>query len=355
MKKILFLICLLLSIKNFAQQETTSNTAPQNTTISTNNTDQLSEWRNTLKYGISSQRLNVVKQIRHQKISNALPLLQDSFSNDNNNSVKEEMIFTFIDMNMDDSNFWNSVFSTNNDLLILQRAAYAVEKMNIPIAESINNKLLEHTNDVEAIQFNSSAVRALGQLKYIEAIPVITEFATNRTNNNDLRGSAVIALGMYQDTNLIPTLQNFLTNTIEPRLIRRYAALAIGKTQDPQAIEILTPIVISEAEEQSLRLNAVEGLGYLPSEQTISLMEELTKSDNTAMRTEAIKSLGRMKSTNSQEILEFKAFEDPEAIVRREAKKALQDLGFDIIELEKIRKDPNYIPNQTNNTDNTDI
>ncbi|MGL4347748.1 MAG: hypothetical protein ACRCR9_06690, partial [Chitinophagaceae bacterium] len=42
-----------------------------------------------------------------------------------------------------------------------------------------------------------------------------------------------------------------------------------------------------------------------------------------AVRTEAIKSLGRLKA--GQRILEYKATNDPEAIVRREAKNALKN------------------------------
>ncbi|MGL4561663.1 MAG: HEAT repeat domain-containing protein [Brevinema sp.] len=351
MKNIFLFLLLIFANISFAQTttiETTSNTTPKMTNTNTEE-QRLEKWTKIMQYGVSSQRLEIIKKIRSERLSNNLPLLTNSFTNEKNRSVKEEMIYTFIDMQLNNAPFWEELFTNETDLIVLQRASYGVEQLEIPIGTAVYQKLIQYTNNPDAIRFNASAVRALGKLKHIESIPVITEFATNRTNNNDLRGAAVVALGMYQDPQLIPTLQNFLTNTIEPRLVRRYAALAIGRTKDPSAVDILKPIVTSEEEEQTIRLNAIEGLGYLPNEDTIKLMEELTKSDNTAMRTEAIKSLGRMKSTNSQALLEFKAFEDPETIVRREAKTALQELGIDITELEKKRKDPNYTPKSKDN------
>ncbi|MGL4393964.1 MAG: HEAT repeat domain-containing protein [Brevinema sp.] len=338
MKK-LVLFVFLVGFSPIFGQTTTSNSTPSEL-----EEKRLAEWRNIMEYGVSSQRLNIVKKIRHDKLSNNLPIIQDNFTNENNRAVKEEMLFTFMDLKMTDSGFWNTLFANEKDIVVLQRAAYAVETLEIPVAGAVYNALIQHTNSADAMRFNGSAVRALGQLKHMESIPVITEFATNRTNNNDLRGAAVVALGMYENPQLIPTLQNFLTNTIEPRLIRRYAAMAIGRTKDPSAIEILKPIILAEDEEQSLRLNAIEGIGYLPTPETIEIVELMTKSDNTAMRTEAVKSLGRMKSTGSQKLLEFKAFEDPEAVVRREAKNALQAMGLDVEEVEKMRKDPNYVP-----------
>jgi len=299
---------------------------------------QLEKWTETMQFGISDQRLAIVKNIRANKQTNALTLLESSFSNDNNRSVKEEIIYTFIDLKYDDNDFWRNIFINEKDLIVLQRAAYAVEKMNIPIGEVIYDQLSNNIDEPKAIRLNSAIVRALGTLKYTNAIPLITTLATNNTNNQDLRGSSVIAIGMFQDTNLIPLLQGFLTNTLESRLIRRYAALAIGRTESPTAIDILSPIVTNEQEEQTVRLNAIAGLGYIPSDATIPIIEQLAKSDNTALRTEAVKSLGKMKSESSQKLLEYRAFNDSEAIVRREAKKALQSLGLDINELEHIRK-----------------
>lgn len=345
MKRLFLLLTLFTFSTIYAQVQNTNNS----------DQEQLQKWTDTMQFGISDQRLAIVKQIRANKITNALSLLKTSFSSDNNQKVKEEMIYTFIDMNYNDTDFWNTILKEEDNLIVLQRVAYAIEKMKIPIGEEMYIKLSNYSTNPKAIHFNAAAVRALGTLQFTNALPIITELATNTTNNQDLRGSAVVAIGMYQDTNFIPLLQSFLTNILESRLIRRYAALAIGRTKSPSAVEILAPVITNEAEEQTVRLNAIEGLGYIPNDTTIPIIEQLTKSDNTALRTEAIKSLGKMKAISSQKILEYKALNDPEAIVRREAKKALQNLGIDISTLDSTKKSENKFPMSTTTNTTTNI
>lgn len=319
----------------YAQEETTTPET-ENTQQQELETQKLEQWTKTIQYGISSQRLSIVKKIREDKSSNALTLLETSFLQENNNTIKEEIIYTFIDMNYNsNTQFWNDIFENEQNLIVLQRAAYAVELMDIPIANAIYTALNDRLTDPKAMRFNASAIQALGKLKAPEALPIITELATNITNHQDLRSASVVALGMYQDETLIPLLESFLTNTTESRVIRRYSALAIGRTENPQAITILTPIATNEQEDQTIRLNSIAGLGYVGNEELIPTLELLTKSDDTAIRTEAVKSLGKMKASSAQNILEYKAFSDPEAIVRREAKKALQEMGIDINELSK--------------------
>ncbi|MGL4366677.1 MAG: HEAT repeat domain-containing protein [Brevinemataceae bacterium] len=322
MKQIIYLpLYLIIFSIGFAQEavtpQTTSNISsePQKT--------ELEKWTEIMEYGIGQQRLNIVKKIRSEKRTNYTSLLEKSYSNENNISVKEEIIYTFIDFKMNSTDFWGRIFSTESNMQILQRAAYAVEKMDVPIGKNIFDKLSQCISNNDAFRFNASAVRALGKLKYREALPLIQEIATNKTNHQDLTGSAVAALGMYQDATILPLLQSILTNTLESKLIRRYAAMGIGMTKSPDAAAILSPIALDESEEQSLRLNAISGLGCIPNPETINIMESLSKSDNTAVRTEAIKSLGKMNAVSAKKILEFKAENDPDAIVKKEAKNAL--------------------------------
>lgn len=330
MKLFLLLNLLLIHLTLFSQ--TTSNTNIK-TVDSTNKTtaspeqSELDSWIETMEYGISDQRLAVVKKIRSGQNSNAFELLETSFTNENNISIKEEIIYVFIDMKYkDNTQFWTDIFTKETNLSVLQRASYAVELMEIPVGTDILNILKKQLAEPKAIRFSAAAIQALGKLKNTEALVTITEIATNITNHQDLRGASVVALGMYQDESLIPILKKLLENTGETRFIRRYAALAIGHTKNPQALKILTPIAINEQEEQTVRLNSITGLGYTDSTDIVPTLEILTKSDNTAIRTEAIKSLAKLKSVSSKNIIKYKADNDPETIVRREANNALKIL-----------------------------
>ncbi len=322
------LLLVLVAITTYAQETTE---APAETPPSADDLaqKQLDTWTETMTYGISDQRMAVVRKIRFDKTTNALTLLEDTFTNESNPTIKEEMIYAFMDMNhTNNTQFWSDLFTSETNLIVLQRAAFAVEQKSIPVADPVFNAFTNNMQDPKAMRFNATAVQALGKLKHAPALPIIIEMATNSTNHQDLRGASVVAMGMYQDNSLIPTLQEFLTNSYEPTIIRRYAALAIGRTEDPLAVEILTPIATDEKVDQSIRLNSISGLGFLNgnNEAVIPLLEELTKADNTAVRTEAIKSLGKLKAESAIPILEYKAEKDPEAIVRREAKTALLEI-----------------------------
>ncbi|MGL5955529.1 MAG: HEAT repeat domain-containing protein [Brevinema sp.] len=322
MKYIAFIFLLMTNL-SYSQEDMLQEM--ETSAITDMETQQLEKWTETMEFGISDQRIGIVKKIRFDKNTNGITLLENSFSSENNPTIKEEMIYAFMDMQHNaNTEFWSDLFANETNLIVLQRASYAVEQMNIPIADAVFNNVTNHFNDPKAMRYSAAAIQALGKLQYIEALPIITEIATNTTNHQDLRGASVVALGMYQDETLIPTLQGFLTNQTESRLIRRYAALAIGRTENPQAVEILSPIAVNEQEEQTVRLNSISGLGYLANnEDIVPILESLTRADNTAVRTEAIKSLGRLKA--GQQILEYKATNDPEAIVRREAKNALKN------------------------------
>lgn len=347
MIKHVLILLIIITNQLFAQTTTPeSETTPPVDAVN----QQFEKWQETMTYGISDQRLGIVKKIRFDKDTNGIPLLEESFPNEHNQTVKEEMIYSFMEMNhSNNTQFWTDLFNNETNTIVLQRAAYAVEQMNIPIAVAIFSNVTNYIKDPKAMRYTATAIQALGKLKYTEALPMITEIATNSTNHQDLRGASVVALGMFQDETLIPTLEDFLTNTTESRLIRRYAALAIGRTENPKAIEILSPIATNENEEQTVRLNSISGLGYLSNDTNIiAILEGLTRADNTAVRTEAIKSLGKLKAESARSILEYKAKNDPEAIVRREAKNALKE-----ITPEEEKEDEEINTNTNENSPNT--
>lgn len=360
-------LCLGLPISFFAQATTPppvlSNTTPTNVaatnmTVSnasaTNNLEmeakRVSNWAETLNFGIASQRLSTVKQIRMLKATNMIPSLQEHFTKENSVVVKEEIIYIFMEATNTDAGFWQKIFTDEKDIVVLQRAAYAIEVLKAPdVGAQIFDKLTNDITNEKSVRFNANAIRALGELKYTAALPVIVDVATNRDLNQDYRGSAVMALGIFKDPGQMELLKTLLTNAIEPRSVRRYAAIGIGRYESPEASEVLAPIATNEMEDQSLRTGAIMGLGYASNEANVAIMEVLSKSDNTTLRVEAVKSLGRMKSEASQEILKYKAFKDPEAIVRREARTALQAMGIDVDALEKEMRNPTPTPAASTN------
>ncbi|MGL5722205.1 MAG: HEAT repeat domain-containing protein [Brevinema sp.] len=355
--KYISILILFFSTAMFAQApppatETINTNAPADVPPAETNTPPMedpkieatrtSNWMETLNYGISGQRLGVVRQIRQTKPSNMTTSLEEHFFKEGTLPVKEEIIYTFIESTNQNPTFWQKLFTDEKDITVLQRAAYAIEQMKAPnVGDQLYTRLSNESTNEKSIRFNANAVRALAELKYQQAIPLIVDVATNRELNQDYRGSAVLALGIFQDTAQMSLLADLATNTLEPRTLRRYAATGLGRLATPEAFEILAPIATNETEEQTVRAGAIAGIAYTESSNKLQVMEALSKSDNTTLRTEAVKALGRINNEESQTILKYKAFKDPEAIVRREARTALQSMGVDVDALEKeMRNNP---------------
>ncbi len=296
----------------------------------------LKAWNDTMKYGISSQRADVIQAIEKGKISESYNLIEQALVHDPNAKVRIISVYALISLKISNKTTWNASINNEKDNKVLQKVVFGITELGVrsaapKIFEIVTNKM----DNPKVQRLTGSLIEALGKLKYAPAEPLIISIITNIEKPDQLRSSAAIAIGELGAENAVGVLTNLITNPGEGLSIRMYSAFALGKTGKPEALDILYPIISNEKEDLNVRLYALGGLGYVNSEKVRDKLRELVKVDNTRIRLEAIKALGVQKDKASEEVLTYKALYDPEMTVRKEAKKSLQAIGVDVDNLGK--------------------
>ncbi len=109
---------------------------------------------------------------------------------------------------------------------------------------------------------------------------------------------------------------------------REYAAVALGKLGDEDALEPLIALYNDEKSSSMIRAFAVSGLMYFDNPRVEELLLQALKRDSYwHIRVTACEGLGRMKSEEAIDVLDFKLRRDSEKKVNIAAAKALGEYG----------------------------
>jgi HEAT repeat protein len=296
----------------------------------------LEHWQKTMKYGISSQRSAVIKAIEDNKTTEAYFLINEALVNDPNPDIRGTAAYSLVALKINDEKTWLGALENETNSDTLRKIVYGISELNIKTAGPklqmiLNNRIKEPKES----QLNSVVIRAIGTVGFKPSADYILGILTNIEYNTEVRGAAAIAIGDIGDKSIIPVLKALVQNTGEVKDVRMYSAYAIGKTGDPSAISFLSPYIENESEDLNIRLWCIAGFAYIKNSEAAEKLIAFTKVDNVRIRTEAVKALGKMKESSSEEILKYKALYDPDFTVKREARKALQDMGVDVDQLIK--------------------
>ena len=146
-----------------------------------------------------------------------------------------------------------------------------------------------------------AAIKALGLLVYVPAVPEIQEF-TGEKYSSEERLAATIALGSMGDKSIIPILQKLLEDE-EPN-IRWDAAIALSKLKNTSGIQIIVNLLdrsyfdhfteVDEEEEVQAILVAIQVSSQFPSKLFVTNLLKLAAFDkNMQIRDFAIKTLDK--------------------------------------------------------------
>ena len=146
-----------------------------------------------------------------------------------------------------------------------------------------------------------AAIKALGLLVYVPAVPEIQEF-TGEKYSSEERLAATIALGSMGDKSIIPILQKLLEDE-EPN-IRWDAAIALSKLENTSGIQVIVNLLdrsyfdhfteVDEEEEAQAILVAIQVSSQFPSKLFVNNLLKLATFDkNMQIRNLAIKTLDK--------------------------------------------------------------
>ncbi len=292
----------------------------------------INHWKDTMKYGIASQRSGVIKAIEDAKAAEAYNLIEEAMIKDINPDVRGNAVFSMVNLKIKDENMWIPALNSETNTDVLRKIVFAISELNIKNSgKRLLSLLTNYIDDAKEKELTSAILRALGEVAYKEASIEILGILTNIGYDNEIRSAAAISIGDLGNEDAISILSNILENTGESTEVRMFCALSIGKTGSIKAINILTPHIENEKEELNIRLYSIAGISYVKDKGVLQKMIEFMESENPKIRLEAIKAIGRSPDNKEAvDILKFKAVYDPDTDVQKEAKKTLQTLGINI-------------------------
>jgi len=229
------------------------------------------------------------------------------------------------------------------EFMLRREAARALGLMG-PVAKPAIPTLMAVVEDEsEKVIYRSSAAKALGQLKFADAVPVLTRILRQRgelrhiEEDSHMRGAAANALGLMGDKAMpaIPVLVAALEDESEAPGVRSEAAEALGRLKYEPAV----PALIKMLEQKDLRWgkytasdlrkSVVRALGYigLQAKAAVPTLIETLKDEEAYVRkcaADALGSMGPQAKAAGPALKE--ALEDDDRNVRRSAADALKKI-----------------------------
>ena len=173
-----------------------------------------------------------------------------------------------------------------------------------------------------------------------ERLESILALGDTQDHDRQVRANALLALGELADPAAVPAVLPFLEH--EDRLLREYAALALHSLPSPETYVALEGLL--ETGSLDLRGTAAMSLAHLGRPAGAALLRDLTGTEIYAEvrarepkkyppywvqenRRAAIRSLARLGRAEDRPLVEKLAADEPDALVREEAMRALAAWG----------------------------
>jgi HEAT repeat protein len=129
------------------------------------------------------------------------------------------------------------------------------------LSESKDNKAIEYliqaTGDSD-IRVQAKAIAGLGDLRATEATPVLIQYLSRRTVENNMKQLILASLGKIADTRAARPIMEFLQRDLDAAT-RGTAIFALGEIGAPESAETLSRIAQAD-EDQTVRRLANEAL-----------------------------------------------------------------------------------------------
>lgn len=290
------------------------------------------ERRETLKYGIDQEVLDLIKSIQENKITEFDSDFLMIFTESKNAKIKEAIIRYFLDM---ENPFAKDVVVTyleNYDLeqktAILAYLDYVKHFKITEAGDAVSEMLTD--SDTSLV---SSAVTVLGALNSSDYFEDIWALYEDDDNDDNIKSAVIRALGESGDPAHLPFLIEILEDTDQRKAFRWYACEALGKIADPSSLDLFT--TVWNENDPIMKTYILKALKSYQMDQVYAIYEEAMRNQSWKVRVEAIKALGDISYVKAIDIIIYKARKDPEMPVRKSAFQTIAEIntkkGFDFL------------------------
>jgi len=307
--------------------------------------------RETLKWGVHKNRIDAINRIEYIK----------------DKGVKKDLYLYLV-----------KVMDTEADADTLKKALTVLGEYKIKEAESLMIKSLDNDSDDVKI----AAIHGINKIKAVKAKKKLLKAIKAQDFSKDSRytNALLISLGNFKAVELIEFAKKTFEDTKTTKILRQNLVLFFGRLKSKKPKDFLLKLYKDKEEDLTLRAYAVNSLGKLNIKEATPAIKKMIaeidlysfkkkkkyynlkiysiqalvkmgdkaatpilmnalRSDNAMVRYRSIKLIKELKDKRTIDILKYKMKYDPSKKVRKEAEKALKELGVDVKKLKE--KDEN--------------
>lgn len=262
----------------------------------------------TLQYGIDSQIIGLVDQLKEEKNDRHNKALVEVFEQTTNPKLQSKI----------------AEFFTSRESDALKKSAYEKLKdyddQRIDLVTSLTNYLQDYQDDDVTELFREmtedprnqvaqKAVIALGNSKKSEYTDTLLTLYEESANES-LKSAALEALGKLGSKEAVDLLTEVVRDDDNSKSLRWKACSALGKIGGPEVLDTIE--YLFGEQDPYLRMYAVQALSNFDSGRSRELLIEALRDDFWRVRKAAAASLGELGTREAVPILKFKAEHDPE-------------------------------------------
>jgi HEAT repeat protein len=304
----------------------------ENPDTGNNDKSYIEEWRNTLRFGISDQILEVIKSISDANEARLNDELVSVLSKTLNADVKKQILDYFI----------NSNYKGASDLAVKKIEAYEGEDREFitqlirylgAIKSDYISKMADKFVDLADDGLSIATIQAIGKVKDVSKGKILLSKLLDGEFPHGRKTQVIFALGELSYQEAVPALIDIVKDKEEDKGMRMFACEALGKIKDPRAIPELKNVFAEN--DALLKVFAASALSSFDMSEVLDLLVEGLKDANWKVRVESAKALKKKDAGKAFDILSWKVKNDPVKDVKIESMRALSGIGggrsFDVL------------------------
>lgn len=299
----------------------------------------------TLKFGMHKDRITAISLINSIKSEDikkrVLGKVISIIETDSNADVKKAAISAAASHNYREA-VPALIKALDNNLEEIQIAAcYSLGRLNAVESKDKVISLLNKQDFSVNSNLTDALIILLTDLKVSDIVDLAVKTVKDPASGKMARERFMIYLGTMGNTGLKDFLLELLFDEDEDMSIRGHAVKALGSLKIHDSAEKIKEL-LKDIEEfpfrkrqahYNLSMLAVAALVALGDDESVDLLMNSLRSDNAAVRLNAVNLIKEFDDERTIDILKYKMKYDPNDRVKRAAKKALEDKG--LLEKEK--------------------
>lgn len=280
--------------------------------------------RDTIRYGIDSEVMDLVKSLDGEKEGRFNDDLLDLLSKSRSPKLRTTILDFFADLE------WKGAEKAAIDLVeqrdltdedLVSHALSYLAAIQSKEALSFVPKLIDENNKKLLLQ----AVKLAGRAGGTEEEGLLLKWLDSDAPTDDLREAAIRALGEIGSAAACEKLMKIAESPDRPKMTRVYACEALGKIGRAEAIPSL--VKAANGDDPNVRAQAVQSLASFDSPEADGAIIEALRDSVVTVRIGAAKAAAKRKLSGALSPLIYKATNDPEKAVKSESMRSIAELG----------------------------